>query len=411
MRKTVSIWLVVLSVAVGLIATKVVLGDETGQAPSAETIAVMEQLGTPVEWEEFSSPFISEVRQLTSEEMGIRRAGEGYFSPDGRYMIFQAEKDPENPFFQIFTMDLTTGEIESVSPGTGKTTCAFFRPGADEVEFASSHEDPHAVEKQRAEFEFRASGERRRSAWDYDEMMEIYVGNPDGTNLRNVTNAVGYDAEGAFSPDGKKIVFCSTRDAYPLENLTPEEMSHAEGDVSYFGEIYIMDADGSNPKRLTDWPGYDGGPFFTPSGQRIVWRHFDESGRVAEVYTMRLDGSDRRQLTSLAAMSWAPYFHPSGEYAIFTTNRHGFRNFEVYIVDQMGKKEPVRVTDGPRFDGLPVFTPDGNHLCWTASRTSNGQGQLFMARWDDAAARKALKDAPPRVEHTAATEDHSGHGH
>ena len=137
----------------------------------------------------------------------------------------------------------------------------------------------------------------------------------------------------------------------------------------------------------------------------------DPSQPYGEAFTLRLDGSDRRQLTSLAVMSWAPYFHPSGEYAIFTTNKHGFRNFEVYIVDLMGKKEPVRVTDGPRFDGLPVFTPDGKHMCWTSSRTANQQGQLFMSRWDDAAARQALKDAPPRVEHTAAQEDHSGHGH
>src|SRR2546427_2023949 len=116
--------------------------------------------------------FLTEVRQLIFEG---KRSGEGYFSPDGQSLIFQSEREPDNPFYQIYLLDFQTGETHRVSPGIGKTTCGFFRPGADEVLFASSHLDPDAVAKQKAELEFRASGKERRYSWDYDENMDIFV--------------------------------------------------------------------------------------------------------------------------------------------------------------------------------------------------------------------------------------------
>lgn len=72
---------------------------------------------------------------------------------------------------------------------------------------------------------------------------------------------------------------------------------------------------------------------------------------------MKLDGSDVRRLTDFGAMSWAPYFHPSGQYVIYTANKLGFANFELFLVDALGAKEPVRVTHTDGFDGLPVFSP------------------------------------------------------
>jgi hypothetical protein len=135
-----------------------------------------------------------------------------------------------------------------------------------------------------------------------------------------------------------------------------------------------MRADGSGQQRLTTVNGYDGGPFFTPDGKRIVWRRFDESGLIADVWTMNLDGSDQRQVTDFGAMSWAPYFHPSGAYILFASNKLGFENFEVFMVDAQGTKEPVRVTYSDGFDGLPVPSPDGKMLAWTSSRSGGSAG-------------------------------------
>ena len=172
------------------------------------------------------------------------------------------ERDAENPFYQIYMMSLETGDTHRISPGMGKTTCSFFRPNSDEVLFASTHLDSDAKTKQQAEIEFRASGKKRRFTWDYDTNYDIFSAKRDGTALRRLTSAPGYDAEGAYSPDGSKIVFCSLRNAYPVEKLTPEEQKRLETNPGYFGEIYIMNADGSDQKRLTTWDGYDGGPFF-----------------------------------------------------------------------------------------------------------------------------------------------------
>jgi Tol biopolymer transport system component len=336
--------------------------------------------------------FLSRVRRLTVEG---KRAGEGYWSPDGSRLVFQSERDPANPFYQIYVLDFATGETQRISPGTGKTTCAFFRPGTDQILFASTHHDPKSKQYQDEEIAFRASGKERRYAWDYDPEMEIYAYAEKTGALTRLTNARGYDAEAAYSPDGQWIVFSSMRDAYNRA-LSPAEQKQLETDPSYFGEIYIMKADGSAAKRLTTTPGYDGGPFFTTDGKRIVWRRFDEQGLIADVWTMNLDGSDAKQITHFRAMSWAPYEHPSGEYFVFASNKLGFENFEVFMVDKAGAKEPVRITYSDGFDGLPVPSPDGTQIAFTSARSGGGAGQIFLAQWNHDAAMKALAAAPAR---------------
>ena len=358
------------------------------------TSDVVAQRTTPDETETNApaeSRFLSNIRQLTYDG---KRAGEGYFSEDGNALIFQSEREPENPFYQIYLLNLLTGDTHRVSTGIGKTTCAFFRPGTDEVLYASTHHDAFAKAKQEEELQFRASGQERRYSWDYDEAMDIFSAHRDGSNLKRLTDTPGYDAEASYSPDGKRIVFCSLRDAYPKDQLSPKDLKQLEVDPAYFGEIYIMNADGSDQTRLTNAPGYDGGPFFTPDGRHIVWRHFTPDGSQADIYTMQIDGSNVRRLTDFKSMSWAPYFHPSGAYVIFASNKLGFSNFELYLVDSRGRHEPVRVTSTDGFDGLPVFSPDGSRLCWTSNRNSQEVSQLYLADWNHQAALEAISLAP-----------------
>ncbi len=348
-------------------------------------------LFAPMSGQAMENTFLSHIRQLTYQG---RRAGEGYFSADGQQLVFQSERENSNPFFQIYTLDLKTGNSHRISTGKGKTTCAFFHPISDRILFSSTHHDSHSTEKQQAEFDFRASVKKQRYSWDYDEDMEIYTANRLGQKLRRLTNRVGYDAEAAYSPNGKYIVFCSLRSAYPINQLSRADQKRLEIDPAYFGEIYLMNSDGSKIRRLTHQPGYDGGPFFSPDGKRIIWRRFTQDGLAADIFTMNLDGTDQKQITDFKSMSWSPYFHPSGEYVIFASNKLGFSNFELYLVDVKGGHQPVRVTDNDGFDGLPVFSPDGKQLCWTSNRTDNKQSQLFLADWNHPVARKSIMDSP-----------------
>ena len=122
-----------------------------------------------------------------------------------------------------------------------------------------------------------------------------------------------------------------------------------------------MRADGSGQRRLTDTPGYDGGPFFFPDGERIIWRRFSEDGVIADIWSMRLDGSDQRRLTDFGAIELGrPTSHPSGEYLLFASNKLGFSNFEVYLVDVEGRREAGADHHHRRVsDGLPVPTRTG----------------------------------------------------
>jgi len=153
-----------------------------------------------------SSPereFITRPRRLTVEG---RRAGEGYWSKDGKKLTFQSEREPGNPFYQIYLMDMGTGDVTRVSPGMGKTTCSFINPETNDILFASTHHDPTSKQQQDEELAFRASGKERRYSWDYDPEMELYVRSAKTGAYRRLTNARGYDAEGSYSPDGQWIV-------------------------------------------------------------------------------------------------------------------------------------------------------------------------------------------------------------
>ncbi len=331
-------------------------------------------------------PLIANARQLTFEGL---RAGEGYFSADGSQMIFQSEREADNPFYQMYLMDMGSGDVRRVSPGYGKTTCGWIRPDKKRVIFASTQDDPEARKKMADEIAFRKSGQTRRYAWDYDATYDIQEYDLATGKYVNLTRAAGYDAEGAYSPDGKRIVFASNRAVYG-RTLSEKEKAQLELDPSYFLDVYVMNADGSNVRRLTDVPGYDGGTFWSPDGSKIIWRRFSEDGARAEVYTMNPDGTDQRKITNVGAMSWAPIYHPSGDYIIFSTNVLGFANFELYLVDAAGKREPVRVTEREGFDGLPMFHPDGKHVAWTSNATSNKTSQIFIGDWNDAEARRLL---------------------
>jgi len=317
------------------------------------------------DWQQLEATHLRNIKQLTYDFM---RAGEGYFSPDGKQIIFQAEEKGDNPFYQLFIMELQSGKYWRVSPGVGKTTCSYFHPSGKKVIFASSHLDPEARKHQTEEFtqreKDRQAGIHRRYKWDFDPFMDIFEANLDGTGLKRLTNTPGYDAEGSYSPDGKQIVFCSQRDG----NL----------------EIYIMDADGQNARKLTNAPGcYNGGPFFSPDGKRVIFRADRQEKDALQLYIINADGTGERQLTNNKGVNWGPYWHPDGKHRIYAGADHSDPmvrpNYDLWWLNvETGRK--TRITYAPGADVLPVFTPDGKKLMWTSTRDGRMPGaQLFIA--------------------------------
>ena len=312
-----------------------------------------------------------------------QRAGEGYFSADGSWMIFQSEREPKNPFYQIYLADLRSGQVKLVSPGVGRATCGWIHPNKRKVLYSSTHQDPLWTEKAQQEIEFRKNPKSKKYSWDFDSEYRIFEQDLRSGKTKNLTPWMGYSAEASYSPDGQWVAFASNGHAYA--NNPGMSLENPEKEM----EIYIMRSNGGGLKRLTFEPGYDGGPFFSPDGTHITWRRFNGTGDQAEIYTMKIDGSEKKQITRMGAMAWAPFYHPSGDYIVFTTNVHGYDNFELYIVDSQGERPPQRVSERPGFDGLPVFHPSGRWLSWTF-RNLQGESQIYMGRWSDGKARELL---------------------
>lgn len=372
-------YIIALSVLVAFVTlnSAIVSADSKSAAPSTNFV---DQPNT----------LISNSKQLTF--VGTR-SGEGYFSADGKKMIYQSEREEGNPFYQMFVLDLESGKSSRISTGIGMTTCGWIHPSLKKAMWSSTHLDKKFKDKVKAEYDERAKPVKKRYSWSYDDQYDIFESDLNGKNVKRLTKELGYDAEGSYSPNGKLIAFASNRSMYS-DKFSDEEKKIMAQDGSYTMEIYIMNADGTGVKRLTNTRGYDGGPFFSADGKKITWRRFTPDGNRAEIYTMNIDGTEQKQLTQLNSLSWAPFFHPSGEYVIFATSVLGYANFELFMVDSEGRGKPIRVTNADDFDGLPTFSPDGKKLSWT-HRNEKGESQIYLADWDHEQARKLVGAAVP----------------
>jgi TolB protein len=345
------------------------------------------------ELSELERGFLGPPVQVTE---GMQKAGEGYFSGDARRIAYQAVP-VGYPFYQIYVQPFDAAEPRvaeptRVSPGRGRTTCAWFSPDGTKLLFASSHLDPgldatEAAARRQAE-EDAKSGRRRRYQWDFDPHMDLFVADlVGGGELERLTTASGYDAECSFSPDGSQILFVSDRDGDP--------------------DIYVMNADGSNVRQLTNAPGYDGGPFFSPDSKWIAYRTDRIEKDLLQIHVMRAGGTGDVALTSGNGVRWAPYWHPTKPWLIWTGADHSDPtkrpNYDLQVArwrDAEGTfaiGPPVRLTDHEGADVLPAFSPDGRLLMWTASRGDGGgrrpTSQLWVSRLDLDAVEEALNAA------------------
>ncbi len=298
---------------------------------------------------------------------------EAYFSFDGTQLIYQTRHgDLECDL--IFVMDVDGSGKRMVSTGKGRTTCAYFYPDGSRIIYASTHLGDEACPPPPP----RSGG----YLWAVYPAYDIFTARPDGSDLRRLTDAPGYDAEATVAPDGSKIVFTSVRD----------------GDL----DLYLMNLDGTEQQRVTTGLGYDGGAFFSPDSKRLCFRasrpetdeekkHYTDllaRGLVEpsklEIYVVDVDGGNPRQVTSNARANFCPFFHPSGEKIIFASNLGDpqGRNFDLYLINIDGSDQQ-RITSHDSFDGFPMFSPDGTKLVWGTNRhnASPRDTNIFIADW------------------------------
>lgn len=346
---------------------------------------------------------LSSIRQLT---FGGQNA-EGYFSFDGNWLTFQAAGISEygTSCDQIYKLDLTAPPEKQIpqriSSGIGACTCSYFYPDNRHMIYAGTFQHANftpsvniescptkTCQTQRAKTDPHLKHLCNTSyTWDLFPEYDIFKVNEFGTVITRLTNTAGYDAEGAVSPDGRKIVFTSLRSGDP--------------------EIWIMNSDGTEPEQLTDELGYDGGPFFSPDGSKIVFRASRPnttegiqtykdllsynlvSPLEMELYTINVDGSGLKKVTSLGGSNWAPFYMPDNRHIIFSSNFNEtgghFGAFNLYMIDEAGGDvERITFNEGG-FDAFPMFDRTGRRLVWSSSRNGRSRSELnlFIADWLD----------------------------
>ncbi|MEM7756467.1 MAG: PDZ domain-containing protein [Planctomycetota bacterium] len=362
-------------------------------------------------WLAEEAPALTNHTQLTFAE-DFAKAGEAYFSPDERWLIFQAIPMEEannaspryTPNYSMYLAPLNRdsdgaviglGEPIRLSAPKSANTCGWFHPTVPGLVLFGSTSAPPEVEDQ-------AGYQREQSdyRWVFHRETEIVAGavreiieatvfeptaraaalaRPDLNKYEPLFQRDGYCAEASWSPNGRTILYTWVE---PGTNN---------------GDLWVYDVPTQEHTALISEPGYDGGPFFSPDGRFITYRSDRRGDDLLQIFVSELDlTSDGRvtgikgeyQLTDDQHVNWAPYWTPDGRGLVYTTSRESHFNYELFAIpfdpaNPSARHEPVRVTHADGFDGLGVIAPSGRHLLWTAQRGEDtvNRGRASSQLW------------------------------
>ena len=168
--------------------------------------------------------------------------------------------------------------------------------------------------------------------------------------LQNPTKGVGTNYVPVFSPDGKQIAFMSARDGNP--------------------EIYVMNADGSNIRRLTNHPAGESSPTWSPSGAQIAFTS-DRTGKP-QIYLVNVDGSNFQRVTMDETEADRPTWSPAPYNEIAFAGRTSGSGFDIKVYE-LSTRTTRRVTNGEGTNESPAFSPGGRHIAFTSTRSGRTQ--------------------------------------
>lgn len=367
--------------------------------------------------------YLKDPVQITFRDR-FAKAGESYFSPDGKWVIFQATDAPKpgeevGQFYAMYVAKIVwtdgrpTGleKLELLNPVGSANTCGWFHPSEPgRVIFGSTLTAPKAE---------ATSGYQRgtsRYRWAFPDEMDVTTRvvrgvlaerGVDAATIDSLSETVPvftrerYDAECSFDPTGRFILYSHMEPA--KEGQKPD------------ANIYVYDTKTEKHTALVVEPGYDGGPFFSPDGKSICYRSDRAGNDLLQIYVADLKfesdesgvqvpvGVTREfQLTENEHVNWAPYWHPSGKFLVYASSESGHSNYEVFAIavdrDLMNAagagyyvKVPNlarhRITTAAGADLLPAFSADGKWMMWTSQRGPMIEGetkpssQLWIAEW------------------------------
>ncbi len=308
---------------------------------------------------------------------------EAYFSYDGKSLIFQRTSLKDGIMCdEMFVGKIPTSinekfEYKRVSTGKGRTTCGFFTKDGKHVIYASTHlgnaECPPVPDRTKY---------GNKYIWPLYSTFDIFMADLNGKIVKQLTNSKGYDAEATLSPDGKKMLYTSTKD----------------GDI----DLYIMDLKSGKEKKITNDLGYDGGAWFSPNGKKIIWRASRPKTEIEikeykdllsenlvaptnmEVFIADANGKNVKQVTHFSNANWAPAYMPDSKRIIFASNHQSKRGFpfNLFTINEDGSNLE-KISAEKAFDAFPMFSPDGKKIVFCSNRNNGGtrDTNIFIADW------------------------------
>lgn len=315
---------------------------------------------------------LTNIRQLT---FGGQNA-EAYWNLDGSKIVFQSTQ-PGYPDEQIFTMDAEGGNLKLISTGLGRCTCAYWSPDGKWIYFSSTH-DKNTGRQTPVDMS-------KGYVWKINPQFGLWRARPDGSNLEKVIDMPGYVAETTIAPNGQYMTFTGSWNG---------NIEIYRSDLNGMNIRKLVDEYGYNGGPFVSWDSKKivyrrSAPFADETARQefadLLAQNMVRPSKM-DIWIMDADGRNKKKLTDLGAASFAPFLHPNGRQVIFSSNHHDprGREFDLFVIntDGTGLRQ---VTFTPDFDGFPMFTRDGKRLIWGTNRhgSTSGETNVFVADWKE----------------------------